>query len=120
MATPKSGKTAKKEFSEKDIEQIKVLARCHCPDSEIAAFMECGESTLARHFGPLLKEWREAGKSNIRAKQYQMAMQGDRAMLIWVGKQILGQREKTDIALEKIPDHLMVEEVQRRLKDGTK
>lgn len=84
----------KKQFSEKDIEQIKVLARCHCPDSEIAAFMECGEMTIRRHFGTLLKEWREAGKSNIRAKQYQLAMQGDKTMLIWLGKQILGQSEK--------------------------
>lgn len=84
----------KRSFSDKDINQIKVLARCHCPDSEIAAFMECGEKTIQRHFGPLVKEMREAGKANIRAKQFELAMKGDKTMLIWVGKQILGQRDR--------------------------
>ncbi len=81
----------KKKFTEKEIEQIKTLARCHCPDSEIAAFMECGEMTIKRHFGPLISEQREVGKSNIRAKQYQLAMQGDKTMLVWLGKQLLRQ-----------------------------
>jgi hypothetical protein len=104
-----------KQFSEKDIEQIKVLARCHCPDSEIAAWFECGERTIQRHFGALLKECREAGKANIRAKQYRLAMDGDRTMLIWLGKQLLGQREQTHISLEKLPDAMIIEETQRRI-----
>lgn len=106
------------QFEEKDIEQIKVLARCHCPDSEIAAFLGIGETTLKNHFGPLLKEQREAGKANIRAMQYKQAMNGNTAMLIWVGKQILGQREKTDIQLEAIPQHVFIEEAKRRLDAG--
>lgn len=105
----------KKEFYEKDINQIKILARCHCPDSEIAAFMECGERTLRRHFGTLLKDGREAGKANIRAKQFELAMKGDRTMLIWVGKQILGQKEKLDFNLENTPTPALIAETQRRL-----
>lgn len=82
-----------KQFSEKDIEQMKALARCHCTDEEIAAFMGCGEMTLKRHFGPLLKEFRKSGQANLRAKQYQLAMGGNVPLLIWLGKQLLGQRE---------------------------
>lgn len=82
------------QFTQKEIEQIKTLARCHCPDSEIAAYMECGENTIKRRFGPLIKEQREVGKSNIRAKQFRLAMEGDKTMLVWLGKQLLGQRER--------------------------
>lgn len=85
-------------LSDKELEQLKVLARSHCPDSEIAAFVGLSESTMRRRFDTLLKTQREIGKCNLRARQYQMAMSGDRAMAIWVGKQILGQREKFDNA----------------------
>lgn len=105
----------KKTFSERDIEQIKTLARCHCPDSEIAAFMGVSERTIQNHFCALLKEQREAGKANIRAMQYKMAMNGDRAMLIWIGKQILGQRERTEIDITKLPDELLAQEAERRV-----
>src|ERR1017187_1797473 len=90
-------------FDDKDIEQVKTLARCHCPDSEIAAFLGCSESTLRRHFDTLLKEQREAGKANLRAMQYRLAMEGDKTLLIWCGKQILGQREPSlQIDLHKV------------------
>lgn len=107
----------KKEFTEKDIEQIKVLARCHCPDTEIAAWFGVNEATIKRHFAPLLKEQRDVGKGNIRAKQFRMAMEGDRTMLIWIGKQILGQREQTNISLEKLPEELIIQEVERRIRE---
>lgn len=81
-------------FDEKTIAQIKTFARCHCPDSEIAAFAGCSEKTLRRRFRVELHEEREKGKANLRAMQYSQAMKGDRAMLIWVGKQICGQREQ--------------------------
>lgn len=83
----------KKTFTPEQINQIKALARCHCPDSEIAAAVSIGETTLHSHFGPLLKEQREIGKSNLRAKQFKLAMQGNLGMLIWLGKQLLGQRD---------------------------
>ena len=105
-----------KEFTEDQVELIKTLARCHCPDSEIAAAVGCGENTIKRHFGPLISEQREIGKSNIRAKQFRMAMKGDRTMLIWIGKQILNQREPSlQIDLHKVTDEQLAEAVKARL-----
>lgn len=103
----------KKEFTERDINQLKVLARCHCPDSEIAAFMECGESTIKRDFGPLLKEMREAGKANLRAKQYELAMKGDKTMLVWLGKQILGQRDRQELSTAAEGFKIVIEDYSR-------
>jgi predicted transcriptional regulator len=110
----------KHKFTEQQVEQIRTLARCHCPDSEIAAFMGVGEATIQRHFDALLKESREAGKANIRAKQYRMAMEGDRAMLIWLGKQLLKQSDKVQWDITSIPDDVFAPEVARRLQDETK
>lgn len=40
----------------------------------------------------------ERGGENIRHKQYQVAMKGDKGMLIWLGKQLLGQRDRYDLS----------------------
>lgn len=80
---------------------MEALARCHCPNFEIAAFMGCGEKTLRRHFQKQLTIWRDAGKANLRAKQFKIAMddkhRSQGLMLIWLGKQLLGQKEKSEI-----------------------
>lgn len=104
-------------FTNKEVEQLKTLARCHCPDNEIAAYLGIGETTLKRHFGPLLKEQRDVGKANIRALQYSLAMKGDKALLIWLGKQILGQWERTQIDLAKIPEEVFFKEAERRAEE---
>ena len=36
------------------------------------------------------------GKELLRAKQFQSAMDGDKTMQIWLGKQYLGQKDKMD------------------------
>jgi hypothetical protein len=40
---------------------------------------------------------RSEGQELLRAKQYQTAMEGDKTMLVWLGKQYLGQKEKQDV-----------------------
>ena len=37
------------------------------------------------------------GKELLRAKQFSTAMEGDKTMLVWLGKQYLDQKERTDI-----------------------
>lgn len=109
----------KHQFTEQQVEQIKTLGRCHCPDSEVAAFMGVSEMTIQRHFGSILKEAREAGKSNIRAKQFRLAMDGNVSMLIWLGKQLLKQSDKIQWDITSIPEERFSEEVQRRLDAET-
>jgi hypothetical protein len=40
------------------------------------------------------------GKELLRAKQYDLAMKGEKTMLIWLGKQYLEQKEKTETNLQ--------------------
>lgn len=45
-------------------------------------------------------EKRKVGLDLLKAKQYDLAMKGDKTMLVWLGKQYLGQAEKVDNKLD--------------------
>lgn len=75
-------------------EQIRELARIQCTNTEIAAVMRCSQDTIERRFAGIIKEAREEGKSSLRRAQYQAAMKGNSAMLIWLGKHLLDQKDE--------------------------
>lgn len=79
---------------ELDIEQIKELAHIQCTDTEIAAVMRCSVATLHDNFFEIIKEGREHGKMSLRRAQFKKALEGNPAMLIWLGKFYLGQKEE--------------------------
>lgn len=83
----------KKEISE---EQVIKLAEINCSYSEMAAVLGCDESTLTRRFAQVIQKGREGGKMSLKRKQYEVAMSGNVSMLIWLGKQTLGQSEKVE------------------------
>lgn len=66
----------------------------------------CSEDTLERYckqrfglrFAELQEQKRQNFRKNILGKQYELAMKGDRVMLIWIGKQYLGQKDKQEIS----------------------
>ena len=41
----------------------------------------------------------QGGKSSLRRRQYKAAMDGQPTMLVWLGKQWLGQEDKRDVSL---------------------
>jgi hypothetical protein len=77
-----------------DVQQIRELASIHCTMIEIAAVMRCSVDTLERNFADAIKEAKESGKASLRRAQYKKAMSGNPAMLIWLGKHLLGQKEE--------------------------
>lgn len=50
-------------------------------------------------------------KQSLRRMQYLVAMTGDKTMLIWLGKQYLGQTEKTSPTVDL--SKLTIEQLQR-------
>lgn len=111
MARPKI------EISEEDL--VKLASMC-CTMNEMASFFGCSVDTLERNYADIIKRGRDRGRMSIRREQYSVAMKGNVTMLIWLGKQLLDQRDKTQLVLEKIPDELLAAEAQRRLEDGIK
>jgi hypothetical protein len=78
------------------------LAALQCTLKEIAAFFNCSEDTIENavkrekkmRFSEYYDQKRRAGWVSLRRKQYEKAMEGNVVMLIWLGKQYLGQTEK--------------------------
>lgn len=95
---------------------IEKLASIHCTNEEIASCVGCHPDTLADRFSELLKKARDTGKASLRRLQWEGAQKGQAVMLIWLGKQLLGQKDVSRIEVEEIPDAIFEQEAQRRLK----
>jgi len=77
-----------------DEDQIKLLAGIGCPVDEIALVLGCSKRTLETRYCALIETGRADVRKSLRRKQVEMALKGDRTMLIWLGKQLLGQRDE--------------------------
>lgn len=75
-----------------DPEQVKRLARLHCTMNEMASFFDCHIDTLRDNFSNEIAKGKAEGNISLRRKQWQTAVEkGNVVMLIWLGKQMLGQ-----------------------------
>lgn len=72
---------------------VRKLAEIHCTVEEIASVVGCSKDTLERRFSELIEEGKAEGKSSLRRMQWGAAEKGNTAMLIWLGKQLLGQKD---------------------------
>jgi hypothetical protein len=86
-----------------DIPELKVeqLASFGCTNTEIAQFFGVDESTIRKGFPENLTKGRASGKIKLRQLQMRAAEGGNVSMLIWLGKQVLGQQERSEIELIK-------------------
>ena len=82
---------------------VSQIAVTQCPDEEIAAFLGISYSTFKRRKveNPELSEavelGRDSGKQTLRQVQWNAAtVENNITMMIWLGKQYLGQSDKTD------------------------
>lgn len=102
-----------------DADQVFKLAQIGCKNQEIADYFSCSPETIERRFAPELAKGRSELRMSLRRWQLESAKRGQVVMLIWLGKQMLGQQDRSILELAKIPDEVFLEEAQRRLKDGT-
>jgi hypothetical protein len=72
------------------------LARIGLANYEIAAVLECDGKTLAK-FGEILDEGRAHARASVKRKQFEMAIAGNVTMLVWVGKNLCGQADKSEV-----------------------
>lgn len=81
---------------EVDSEKLFQLASLGLTTAEIASVLECSPDTLERNFKDEMAEGKEKCKASVRRKQFELAMAGNPTMLIWLGKQILGQQDRLE------------------------
>ena len=87
-------------------DKVEQLASFGCTNREIASYFECSESLLSKSYSSFITKGRDKGKIRLRQLQYKAAERGNTSMLIWLGKQILGQTDKQEIEMIKPIDEI--------------
>ncbi len=77
-----------------DHDLIFKLASIHCTYEEIANVIGTSIPTLEKRFKNIIEKGRAEGKKSLRRAQFEAAIdKKDVRMLIWLGKQLLGQED---------------------------
>lgn len=95
----------KKNLTPKEWDSVKYMCMIHCTGEEIAGVMQMDYDTLNRNckdkYGYPISEYikrnQANGKMSLRRAQWKSAESGNPTMLVWLGKQWLGQREQVEM-----------------------
>ncbi len=96
-------------------DKVDKLLEAGCTGTEIAAYLGVHPNTLYLackdtnkcDFSEYYQGKRAKGNTGLKTAQYKLAMQGDKSMLIWLGKQRLGQVDKKEVVkIEAEPDKM--------------
>jgi hypothetical protein len=74
-------------------DEVYKLAEIGCTDREIAEWFMIKEDTLRYNFADYLTKGRAGMKRRLRSVQLSTALAGNATLLIWLGKNLLGQSD---------------------------
>ena len=108
-----------------DWKRVDELLEADCEGTEIAAHLGLVPETLYRRcetdhkisFSKYLQEKKASGNSILKEAQFKLAKQSHKTMLIWLGKQRLGQSEKQDLShtiKDELPFNIKLEYRNRK------
>lgn len=98
----KSGRPPALKPDAKTLKQVMGLGQIQATTKECAAVLGVSEPTFIKFKAdhPIVAETldagRETGKASLRRMQFDAAKKGNPTMLIWLGKQMLGQRDRKE------------------------
>lgn len=92
-----------------DFKVVEGMASVGATNVEIAEFIGVAEATIRKHCTEILIRARGSMKTKLRRAQLRTALKGNPAMLIWLGKQMLGQKEKSEINVGPIGESALAE-----------
>lgn len=81
-----------------DIPQLEKLAAMQCSVAEVAAWFGVSETTIRNklkqaQYGEAFNAGKAKGRVSLRRAQWDAAKKGSNTMLVWLGKQWLGQKD---------------------------
>lgn len=112
----------RKVLTEEALKLIEGLSKIMCTDEEIASILGCCRDIFynednAELYRQAIEKGKAGGKQSLRRQQYELAMKGNCSMLIWLGKQYLGQTDKIDASVKD--DHRNeMNEFMEAIKNG--
>lgn len=100
-----------------DFDQVDRMCAIHCTGEEIAGVLNINYDTLneqiKRHFKMSFPEYFKKksapGKMSLRRAQFKTANDGNPTMLVWLGKQYLGQTDKAEYSEEQSATPVKIE-----------
>tara|TARA_R100001594_G_scaffold111366_1_gene146108 strand:+ start:192 stop:572 length:381 start_codon:yes stop_codon:yes gene_type:complete len=92
-----------------DPDKVEMLASFGCSTIEIARLHNCDESTIRLRFKNELERGRENMKIKLRQLQWKQAENGNTSLLIFLGKQYLGQSDRNELELVGNLENLLKE-----------
>ena len=81
-----------------DTDEVFKLASYGCSNVEIADFFGCDESLIRKSYSEYIRKGKASGKTRLRQLQWDSAEKGNVAMMIFLGKNILGQQDRLETA----------------------
>jgi hypothetical protein len=86
-----------------DLVELEKLCALQCTQVEIAAFFEVSVPTIERRqrdsaFREIMDRGYAKGRISVRRKQMQLLEAGSNTMAVWLGKQLLGQKDRTEVS----------------------
>src|SRR5689334_23137959 len=79
-----------------DEKVVEGMASVGATDTEIADFVGLDKSNVGRRFATILTKARSGMRTRLRQAQFKAALTGNATMLIWLGKQMLDQVDKSE------------------------
>lgn len=77
-------------------DEVYKLARLGCTLEEMADWFDVSRETLKYNFNKLILKAKSEIKQDLRRAQIRVALEGNPTMLIWLGKNLLGQGENPE------------------------
>lgn len=85
-----------------DWKKVDHMLEAHCSCAEIASHLGIHPDTLRNRvteeynigYSEYFRQKKEKGKSSLKVVQYQQALKGNNQMMIWLGKNWLGQKDE--------------------------
>ncbi len=90
-----------------DTKQVVKLASYGCTIREVANFFGCSEDLIKKSYSQFITKGQDEGKTRLRKLQWTAAEKGNVPMLIWLGKQVLGQTDKQELTEVKPIDEIV-------------
>lgn len=117
---PNKGGRPRKELNQQTFEG---LCEIQATLEEIAGVLRVSEDTVERWcertydlgFAECFKKFSAGGKTSLRRYQFDLAKKGNATMLIWLGKQYLGQTDKPS---DELDEDINPEEISTEVLSG--
>lgn len=123
---PRAGRKA----IEIDLVELEKLSALNCTDEEVAAWFNVSTRTIESRrkqpqFFAVMNRGRAKGRISVRRAQMRLLESGNATMGVWLGKQLLGQRDITPIEVSgvhnepvKISLQALDDAIERAKKDA--